>query len=93
MTAVPEPQDRGAFMSINASVQQIAGGIAAWVAGLIVLQRDNTSPLQHYDILGYVVIGTMLITVVMMYFLNKYVQNKISKPLIAVPKDEIQLAG
>src|SRR4030095_16577226 len=52
MTAVPEPQDRGAFMSINASVQQMAGGVAAWVAGLIVVQLDNNSPLQHYDILG-----------------------------------------
>jgi len=93
MTAVPEPQDRGAFMSVNASVQQIAGGIAAWVAGLIVVQRNNTSPLEHYDTLGYVVIGTMFITIVMMYFLNKYVEHKVSKPLMTVPKDEIQLAG
>jgi predicted MFS family arabinose efflux permease len=93
MTAIPEPQDRGAFMSINASVQQIAGGIAAWVAGLIVVQSTPNSPLKHYDILGYVVIGTMFITVVLMYFLNRYVQNKISKPVVPVIKDEIQLAG
>jgi len=93
MTAVPEPQDRGAFMSINASVQQIAGGIAAWVAGLIVLQSNNNSPLQHYDILGYVVIGTMFITVVLMYFLNRYVQIKVSKPIKPIVKEEIQLAG
>lgn len=32
MTAVPEMRDRGAFMSINASVQQFAGGIAASVS-------------------------------------------------------------
>jgi predicted MFS family arabinose efflux permease len=93
MTAVPEPQDRGAFMSINASVQQIAGGIASWVAGLIVVQANNNSPLQHYDILGYVVIASMLITVTMMYFLNRYVQEKVSKPLTSVLNDEIQLAG
>jgi len=93
MTAVPEPQDRGAFMSINASVQQIAGGIAAWVAGLIVLQSNNNSPLKHYDILGYVVIGTMFITVVLMYFLNRYVQVKVSKSIKPIVKEEIQLAG
>ena len=93
MTAVPEPQDRGAFMSINASVQQIAGGIASWVAGLIVVQANNSSPLQHYDMLGYVVISTMLITVVMIYFLNNYVQRKISKPVTTVVADEVQLAG
>jgi len=93
MTAVPEPQDRGAFMSINASVQQMAGGVAAWVAGLIVVQLDNNSPLQHYDILGYVVIASMVITVIMMYFLNRYVQYKVSKPVANVLNDEIQLAG
>ena len=93
MTAVPEPQDRGAFMSINASVQQIAGGIASWVAGLIVFQASNTSPLQHYDMLGYVVIGTMVITVVLMYFLNKYVQNKISASTKPVINTEVQLAS
>lgn len=34
MTAIPQPQDRGAFMSINSSVQQISGGIASAAAGL-----------------------------------------------------------
>ena len=49
-------QDRGAFMSINASLQQIAGGIAATVAGMIIIQKDKHSPLQHYDTLGYVIV-------------------------------------
>src|SRR5438477_3341583 len=75
MTAVPQPQDRGAFMSINASVQQISGGIASAIAGLIVVQT-KTGALEHYNTLGYVVMGTMTITLVMMYFLNKYVQEK-----------------
>ncbi|HEV8286406.1 MAG TPA: MFS transporter [Chitinophagaceae bacterium] len=92
MTAVPEPQDRGAFMSINASIQQIAGGIASWVAGLIVVQ-SNGGPLQHYNWLGYVVITTMLITVVMMYFLNSYVKNKISKPFTASVVEERSLVA
>jgi hypothetical protein len=92
MTAVPEPQDRGAFMSINASVQQIAGGIASWVAGLIVIQSKE-GPLQHYDILGYVVIGTMCITVFMMYFLNDYVKQKTSRSISQNLKAEVQLAA
>jgi len=91
MTAVPEPQDRGAFMSINASVQQIAGGIAAAIAGFIVVQT-KTGVLLHYNRLGYVVIGTMTITLVMMYFLNRYVENKHSKSFTPVIKDEVQLA-
>lgn len=74
MTAIPDPQDRGAFMGINASVQQISGGIASAVAGLIVV-RTKSGALANYDILGYVVIVAMIITVIMMYYINQYVQN------------------
>ena len=38
-TAVPDMQDRGAFMSISSSLQQVAGGIAAACAGMIVKQK------------------------------------------------------
>jgi MFS family permease len=92
MTAVPEPQDRGAFMSINSSIQQIAGGIASAVAGVIVVQTKS-GVLEHYNRLGYVVIGTMTITIIMMYFLNKYVQTKSSKSSTPIMKGEVQLAN
>src|SRR5262249_25309442 len=91
MTAVPEPQDRGAFMSINASVQQIAGGVASAIAGFIVGQTTNGA-LQNYNKLGYVLIGTMTITITMMYFLNRYVQNKLARSTTPIIKDEMQLA-
>src|SRR5258706_4501902 len=75
MTAIPEPADRGAFMGINSSIQQIAGGIASSIAGLIVVQNANGT-LEHYDTLGYVVVCTMLITVVLLYFINQAVTKK-----------------
>src|SRR6187549_3297393 len=56
VSALPQMQDRGAFMSINSSLQQIAGGIAAAVGGMIVIQKTKTSPLEHYDVLGYVIV-------------------------------------
>jgi predicted MFS family arabinose efflux permease len=90
MTAIPEPQDRGAFMSINSSVQQIAGGVASAVAGLIVVQ-NNGGPLQHYNTLGYVVIGTMIITIGLMYWVNKYVNHK-HKAVEPVIKEEVLLS-
>lgn len=80
LTAIPSPQDRGVFMSINASVQQISGGIAAIIAGLIVYQATPTSPLEHYPILGYVVCGTTLITIIMMYFLNRMITRTQPNP-------------
>ena len=75
MTAVPEQHDRGAFMSINSSVQQISGGIAAGVAGLIVVQNDSGT-LANYDTLGYLVVSSVLITIGLMFILNKRLNNR-----------------
>ena len=75
LSAVPEPRDRGAFMSINASVSQISGGIATFVAGMIIVQAP-TGVLLHYDVLGYVVSGVMVVTIVLMYGLHRLVKQK-----------------
>ena len=77
ISGVPEPKDRGAYMGINSSMQQFAGGIASFVAGLIVYQPTKTSPLQHYDTVGYITMGTMLLTVIMMYFIDRQVSAKL----------------
>lgn len=84
MSGIPEPKDRGAFMSISASVQQISGGIASAIAGMIVLQENN-GPLQRYDILGFVVAGTMVVSIIMMYFINKDVTGS-TDPVVESPK-------
>jgi predicted MFS family arabinose efflux permease len=75
MTAVPEPADRGAFMGVNSSIQQISGGIATFVAGLIVVQTAS-GKLENYSILGYTVVGTMMLTVAMMYIIHLQVIRK-----------------
>ena len=75
MTAIPSPQDRGAFMSINSSVQQISGGIASFVAGLIVIQTPSGF-LERYDILGYTVIGSMVVTLGLIYWLDRHIKMK-----------------
>jgi predicted MFS family arabinose efflux permease len=76
-TAVPKPQDRGAYMSINSSVQQISGGVASAVAGLIVVQTSG-GKLEHYPALGLTVIGSMLVALVLMYRLNEQIRKQIS---------------
>jgi predicted MFS family arabinose efflux permease len=75
-SAVPEPSDRGAFMSINSSLQQIAGGIAAAVAGTIVVQPSQSAPLEHYNTVGLVVVGISLISIFLMYRVSKLVIKK-----------------
>jgi predicted MFS family arabinose efflux permease len=76
MSAVPDAASRGAFMSVNSSLQQIAGGIASAVAGLIVVQQAGGS-LGRYDTLGYVVITSMMVTVTMMFFINRSVNARL----------------
>ena len=74
VTALPKMQDRGAFMSINSSLQQIAGGIAAGVGGLIVVQKTKTSPLQHYDTLGYVIVVIIIANIIQIYRVNNLIK-------------------
>ncbi|MGV3761293.1 MFS transporter [Parapedobacter sp.] len=74
-SAVPELKDRGAFMSINASLQQLAGGIAAALAGKIVVQQTNFSPLEHYDTVGYVVVAFSVLGLFFMYRVDRLVKS------------------
>ena len=74
--AIPDPADRGAFMTINSSVNMVSGAIASTIAGSIVYQTAN-GRIENYDILGYVVTGTVLVTVVMMYGIDRVVSKKV----------------
>jgi len=76
ITAVPVLQDRGAFMSINASLQQIAGGIAAAVAGMIVVQKDKFSPLEHYNTLGYIIVVITTISVFLLHRVSVLIKGR-----------------
>lgn len=75
-TGIPEMKDRGAYMAITSSLQQIAGGIAAVSAGYIVQQETKTSPIEHYDILGYVIAAVIIISVVLIWRVDKLVKEK-----------------
>jgi len=83
-TAVPDMQDRGAFMSVNSSLQQMAGGIAAVCAGMIVTQASKTAPLEHYDTLGFVVSGVIVVCLFLVYRVSVLVKHKFQKPPAAV---------
>jgi predicted MFS family arabinose efflux permease len=76
ITAVPVMQDRGAFMSINSSLQQIAGGVAAAFAGMIVVQKTKFSPLEHYNTLGYIIVVISGLSVYLLYRVSKLVKTK-----------------
>jgi predicted MFS family arabinose efflux permease len=72
MSALPKPADRGAYMSISSSLQQMSGGLAAMLGGLVVKQTAD-GRLQHFDLLGDVLVCTTLLSFVLMYFVNRRV--------------------
>ena len=59
----------------------LATPLAAFAAGKIVVQHGN-APLENYPMLGYVVLTSMVITLIMMWRINKQVAHKLhQKPL------------
>lgn len=73
MTSIPEPKDRGVFMSINSAIQQVSGGISALISGSIVYKNANEE-LVNYDIVGIVVAISMICAWLM--FRNLFLKMK-----------------
>ncbi len=74
MTQIPAAEDRGAFMSINSAVQQLSGGIASTIAGMIVYKSADGS-IQNYPVLGMVVAVTMIIAMLLMGRVHRMLQR------------------
>ena len=66
LSQVPAQTQRGSFNAINASIQQLSGGLASLVAGHIV-KLGTDGRILHYDVAGYVVITTSLITAFLLW--------------------------
>jgi predicted MFS family arabinose efflux permease len=79
ISGLPLPADRGAFMSINASMQQMAGGLGSLFAGWIVKQPGGNTPLIHFNTLGYVTCGIMVICVYGLYRVSQITQRQSSE--------------
>lgn len=77
ISAVPDPRDRGAFMSINSSLRQLGGGIASAIGGFIIA-ADPQGRLVHYDTLGDVTIIAFMICGVLMWRVDRYLSEKVA---------------
>jgi predicted MFS family arabinose efflux permease len=70
MSSVPSPAQRGAFSAIGASIQQLSGGLASVVSGHIVtLAADGK--LQHFDVVGFVVVASSLVSFALLWRLQR----------------------
>ncbi len=61
VTATVEPQNRGSFMSIVSSMQQLSAGLAAYIAGLLVVKQTNGEML-YYNWVGLMSVAAAIIT-------------------------------
>ena len=75
MSQVPVQTQRGSFNAINASISQLAGGLASLVAGHIV-QEGVDGKLHHYDVAGYVVVATSLLASVLLWRIQRAVSSQ-----------------
>ena len=74
---IPKPENRGAYMSVSSSLQQMAGGLGIVIASTIAFQTTPKSPLQNFDVLGYVVIGLCVLSIYLVYRVSKMVENAV----------------
>jgi predicted MFS family arabinose efflux permease len=70
VSSVPPSAQRGAFNAISASIQQLAGGLASVVAGHIVTLAPD-GKLQHFDVVGYIVVATSLVAFSLVWRLQR----------------------
>ena len=61
VTTVAEPRLRGAFMSLNQTIQSLTQGAATFVASL-TLARSADGGLLHYEIVGWMAGATSLLS-------------------------------
>ena len=81
ISAIPAANQRGSFSAISASVQQLSGGLGSVFAAAIITQNADGS-LSHFDRIGYVVVGTSLVALTAMYFVQKQVARKVGQAVV-----------
>lgn len=79
ITAIPEPQERGAFMNVNSAIQQSSGGIASILGGAVLVDAVDGKGFQNFNLLGIITFISILICIGLMYRVHRIVQQKVVK--------------
>lgn len=73
--SVPEPQMRGSFNAISASIQQLSGGVAAVVAGhLVSIGADGK--LDGFERVGWVLVVTTIAGAFLVSQVNREIRER-----------------
>jgi predicted MFS family arabinose efflux permease len=71
LTTVVRPENRGGFMSLNASVMSLASGSAALISGSIVSQSAEGMPLVGFNTVGYIAVTFTLLALFLGYAMKE----------------------
>jgi predicted MFS family arabinose efflux permease len=86
ISEVVPPAQRGSFMSVNGSIQQLGSGLAALCAGGIVY-ADKTGKIHNYDWVGYLSIVVLLASLMFGRMIFRKMDVPAQEKLI--PEDEL----
>jgi predicted MFS family arabinose efflux permease len=81
MASVPEITKRGSFNAISAATQQLSGGVASLLAGHLVSFGAH-GRLENFPMVGYVVVGSTVVAVVMAWFVQRDVAMRAPARLV-----------
>ena len=63
VTSAAQPKLRGTFMSLNASIQQLASGLASVLAGFIITQ-NSAGQIINYAAVGYIAMAANVLAII-----------------------------
>jgi predicted MFS family arabinose efflux permease len=81
ISAIPDPSQRGSFSAVSASLQQLSGGLGSVLAAAIIAENPDGS-LRHFDWLGYIVVATATVSLVVLYFVQKSVAHRAGRRFV-----------
>ena len=71
------------FYTVPQSIMEAGSEAAIAVLGGLIVTESSTGALQHFDTVGYMLVATTLITLVMMYFISRRVAAAVTLPSVA----------
>lgn len=86
-SAVVNPQHRAGFMSLNSAMMSLASGSSSIIAGSIISRADEHSPLEHYDVVGYVAISATLLSLLVVRLLKRIAEEREALQATTNPRD------
>ncbi|MFM9983772.1 MAG: MFS transporter [Flavobacteriales bacterium] len=78
-SAIVPPQNRAGYMSLNSACMSLASGGSAILAGAIITQKDEFSPIEGYEFVGYIAIAATIASLFLIRTLKGLAGDTITK--------------